>query len=88
MSKNPCTGVKAAGRNKGLLIASAFLSLGPEGGRSPVEHRGNLYVRTSVRPSVRPYVRPPQPKASEAGLGLQGASSGLPGLIQASEGLN
>ena len=30
----------------------------PRRGRSPVEHRGNLSVRTSIRPSVRP---PPQP---------------------------
>ena len=34
-----------------------FLGSGPGGnrrGRSPVEYRGNLSVRTSVRPSVRP----------------------------------
>ena len=36
-----------------------FLGFGPKGGRSLVEHRGNLYVRTYVRPSVRTYVRPP-----------------------------
>ena len=29
-----------------LLSKQGF---GPEGGRSPVEHRGNLYVRPSVR---------------------------------------
>ena len=40
----------------------AFLGSGPGGywrGRSPVEYRGNLYVRLSVRTSVRTYVRPP-----------------------------
>ena len=37
--------------------ASAFLGSGPGGnrwGRSPVEYRGNLYVRLSIRPSIRP----------------------------------
>ena len=29
-----------------------LLGFGPEGGRSPEEHRGNLYVRPSVHPSV------------------------------------
>merc|ERR1712175_46319 len=51
-----------------------FLGSGPGGyrrGRSPVEYRGNLYVRLYVRTYVRPYVRPsPPPGTSEAGQGL------------------
>ena len=44
-----------------------FLGSGPGGyrrGRSPVEYRGNLYVRPYVRTYVRPYVRPP-PRAPQ-----------------------
>ena len=58
-----------------FLRVTGFLGFGPEGGRSPVEHRGNLYVRTSIHPSVPPLAK----GLTEAGLGLQEASSGLPG---------
>ena len=37
--------------------AVSLLSFGPEGGRSPVEYRGNLYLRPSVRLSLRLSVR-------------------------------
>ena len=37
------------------------MGFGPKGGRSLVEHRGNLYVRTYIRPSVRPSARPSLP---------------------------
>ena len=46
-----------------------FLGCDPEGGRSPVEHRGNLCVRPYVRPSVFPSPPPVtpqrQPQASQ-----------------------
>ena len=51
----------------------SFLGFGPEGGRSPAEHRGNLYVRTSVRTSVPPLAK----GLTEAGLGLPKAGWGL-----------
>ena len=44
-----------------LYPSIALFGQRPRRGRSPVEHRGNLSVRTSVRPYVRMYVPPPQP---------------------------
>ena len=53
------------------LVHFPLLGFGPEGGRSPVEHRGNLSIRPSIPPSPRPY-------RGWFGLsGLSGASSGL-----------
>ena len=36
-------------------LSRSFLGFGPEGGQSPVEHKGNLYVYTSIRPSQREF---------------------------------
>ena len=60
-----------------------FLGFGPKGGRSLVEHRGNLYVRTSVRMSIRPppeaWANPWEAWASpwEAYAGIWGAKASL-----------
>ena len=40
------------------MSSISFLGFGPKGGQSPVEHRGNVYIRLSVRPSDRPSVHP------------------------------
>ena len=72
----------------------AFLGFGPKGGRSPVEHRGNLYGRTSVRPyvltSVLTHVPPPRPASGrpEPASGRLEPISGEGGLSQPLGGLS
>ena len=53
-----------------------LFGLRPRRGRSPVEHKGNLYVRTSVRTSVPPPPEAPQ-RLDQASSGLSKAGSGL-----------
>ena len=67
-------------------LLAPFLGSGPGGnrrGRSPVEYRGNLYVRPSVCSPGGPLQA--SPGTSEASLGLPEAS---PGLSEASPGLS
>ena len=56
-----------------FLYSFLFLGFGHKGGRSPVEHRGNLYVHPSIRPSIHPSV------LLGDGLGLSGAGPSLLG---------
>ena len=59
-------------------------------GRSPVEHRGNLFVRTYVRPSVRPspplgpqMLAEPSQRLVQASLSLDQVPQSLnPGLTE------
>ena len=64
-----------------ILFFPWFLGFGPEGGRSPVEHRGNLYVRTYVRTYV------PSPRWPGLALGRPGLALGRPGLALGRLGL-
>ena len=62
-----------------LPLGDWFLGSGPGGyrrGRSPVEYRGNLSIRTYVCSYVRPSI-PPQ-GSSEAAQGSSEAGQGLP----------
>ena len=60
-----------------FLFLLFFLGFGPEGGRSPVEHRGNLYIHLSVRPSIPPSLA----------QGLRGWLGPPKGLLRAPKGL-
>ena len=70
-------------------VRNPFFGFGPKGGRSPVEHMGNLYVRT--------YIPSPGLSLPEGGLNqplralnqpLGGLSQALGGLSLSLEGLN
>ena len=63
-------------RPPGLLGEIISREAGPEGGRSPVEHRGNLYVCTYVRQSVQTFFSP----LAKAAQKLAWASKGLEAL--------
>ena len=43
-----CEVVRGAAAPKGPMTYAVFIEQRPQRGRSPVEHRGNLFVRTYV----------------------------------------